>query len=183
MEASPEMMEENMDVDEQDNMEQEVPIPRIPKEGLHSTPFAPAYRSIFTLTPPANKLLHLLEYVNCSYLSTPGVPPSLLQLKQHAQALTILIKQLTVSTSSGIIDNANIPTVSEMQFENKEDVEAEFRDGETYDWLNDLTKPYWGPKSKSLRRHHELPLTNLLNLLQQEEGMGKDGQKWMKILD
>lgn len=159
------------------------PTPRNPKEYLNSTPFAPKYHSIFTLTPPANELLDLFQHVNCSYLSTPGVAPSLLQLKQHAQSLTILIKNLTVSTSGGVIDNANIPAVSDTQSNNQEEVEVEFRDGETHDWLNDLTKPYWGPKNERLRRHHELPLTNLLNLFQQEEGTGRDGKRWMNIRD
>jgi len=182
--------QENM---EQANMEQEAnmnengepislsdPTPRNPKKYLNSTPFAPKYHSIFTLTPPANELLHLFQHVNCSYLSTPGVAPSLLQLKQHAQSLTILIKNLTVSTSGGVIDNANIPAVSDTQSSNQEEVEVEFRDGETYDWLNDLTKPYWGPKNERLRRHHELPFYEFVKSFTARR---RNGERWKEVCE
>lgn len=36
----------------------------------------------------------LLRHVNCSFLSAPGVPPTLLALKQHAQSLAYLIAML-----------------------------------------------------------------------------------------
>ncbi|CAK7235954.1 hypothetical protein SCUCBS95973_009441 [Sporothrix curviconia] len=37
----------------------------------------------------------ILRHVNCSLLSTPGVPPTLLALKQHAQSLSYLIAMLS----------------------------------------------------------------------------------------
>lgn len=125
-------------------------------EVIKATTFAPDYRSIFTIK--ANKvnadLIQALKHVNCSYLSTPATPPSLTELKQHAQALTILIKNHSVSTQGGVIDNIS-----------SGEQDASFNDGETYDFLNDLTNPYVGPRNPRLRVHHNMPLTTLLNTL------------------
>ncbi|KAH6676395.1 hypothetical protein B0J14DRAFT_536823 [Halenospora varia] len=136
----------------------DVPARRI-REVVPATHFAPIYRSIFTLTPPGNTIIPLLRHVNCNYLSTPGVAPSLLQLKQHAQALTILIKNLTLSTIPGVIDNEN----SELRGIPR------FNDGETYDWLNNLSQRYEGPQNEAMREHHLLPLTSLLNVLEEKD--------------
>jgi hypothetical protein len=63
--------------------------------------------SVFTTKPPLDDdVLACLQNANCSYLSS-GVPPTLLQLKQHAQSLTVLIKELTISTNQALVDNAN----------------------------------------------------------------------------
>ncbi|KAF4636163.1 hypothetical protein G7Y89_g1914 [Cudoniella acicularis] len=147
------------------------PPRRKPQEVIASTPFAPIYRSIFTLTPPGDRLLPLLGHVNCSYLSTPGLPPTLLQLKQHAQSLIILIKSLTVSTLPGVIDNANSGL----------DQTLSFNDGETFDFLNDLRKPYFGPQGNHLRAHHGMPLTSLLNVLE-EKNIPADGSNPAKAI-
>jgi hypothetical protein len=127
-----------------------------PPDRIPATPFAPPYRSVYGLQPPIRSLLPKIAHVNCSYLSTPGVAPTLLQLKQHAQSLCILIKHLTVSTLPGLIDNAakelyGAPT---------------FSDGETYDFLNDLSTAYEGPVNEILQRHHNMPLTALVNTLE-----------------
>ena len=117
---------------------------------LRPTLFAGPYRSTFALkveeTSPGE--LDCLQHVNCSYLSTKGLPPTLLQLKQHAQSLTVLIKLMTVSTQSSVVDNRNIPG---------EGI-SEFHPNESFDWLNDLTTPY-----ENADRHHAMPLTSLLN--------------------
>lgn len=135
------------------------PVPqRFPKEVVPATPFAGVYRSRFTLNHPSNQNLHLLQHVNCSYLSTPNLAPTITQLKQHAQSLVILIKQLTTSTLGAPIDNRNLglhPSVA-------------FNDGETYDFLNDLRKPYKGPEDGAHILHHNMPQTNLINLLEEE---------------
>lgn len=47
----------------------------------------------------------LLENLNCSYFSTRGQAPTLLELKQHAQALLILIKAITVSDEAVAVDD------------------------------------------------------------------------------
>ncbi|KAI9799794.1 MAG: hypothetical protein M1825_004354 [Sarcosagium campestre] len=73
------------------------------------------------------------SHVNCSYLShSSGRAPTLLQLKEHARALTVLIRDISVTDS-------------------------EFgRD--TFDFLNDLDKPY---ENASLS--HRTPLSALVN--------------------
>jgi len=139
---------------------------RLPREVIPATPFAGVYRSLFTLNHPTNGNLHLLQHVNCSYLSTPGHAPTITQLKQHAQSLVILIKQLTISTLAAPIDNANlgVPPI------------IKFNDGESYDFLNDLRKPYTGPEDDALRLHHNMPLPNVLNLLEEEHIEARHGK-------
>ena len=119
---------------------------------LPPTLFARPYSSTFALkvaeTTPGE--LGCLKHVNCNYLSTKGLPPTLLQLKQHAQSLTVLIKHMTVSTQSSVVDNRNIPG---------EGI-GEFHPNESFDWLNDLSSPY-----ENDDRHHAMPLTSLLNCI------------------
>jgi hypothetical protein len=140
-----------------------VPPRRSPQEFIPATPFAPIYRSIFTVglssenSKITDQIMASLSHVNCSYLSSPDLAPTLLQLKQHAQALVILIKNLTISTLPAVIDNKN----AEVQGANA------FNDGETYDFLNDLNHAYKGPVNEAFKRHHNMPLTTLMNVLQQ----------------
>lgn len=129
------------------------------KAFIEPTPFAPVYRSIHISHPEHAKTLQpLLAHVNCGYLSKKGHAPTLLQLKQHAQALTILIKSLTISTRAAIIDNTNSGIAGANPF----------NDGETYDFLNDLTKVYSGPSNPALAASHNRPLTSVLNVLSQD---------------
>ncbi|KAI9894886.1 MAG: hypothetical protein M1814_000106 [Vezdaea aestivalis] len=67
---------------------------------LPATRFGGAYSSalLSILPEPA---LPVLTHLNCSYFSTPGVAPTLGELKSHAQALISLISQLDLSASSG----------------------------------------------------------------------------------
>lgn len=130
----------------------------LPDGSLNDTKFAVAYKSVFTLQPRMKTLLPTIPHVNCGYLSTAGVAPTLTELKQHAQSLVILIKYLTVNTLPGLINNA----------EAEIDGAPKFDDGETYDFLNDLGESYKGPKSKLWERHYNMPLTALLNVLQED---------------
>jgi hypothetical protein len=93
---------------------------------IKATEFAGQYRStLSSLEFPFGRIQSLLKHVNCSYLSPPNYnAPTLLNLKQHAQALTILIRQFGVSTKSGQVNH------------------GEFNEHEIYDWLNDLDKVY-----------------------------------------
>jgi len=140
-----------------------LPPRRSPQEFIPATAFAPIYRSIFTLglssenSKTGDQIMASLSHVNCSYLSSPDLAPTLLQLKQHAQALVILIKNLTTSTLPAVIDNKN----AQVQGANA------FNDGETYDFLNDLNNAYKGPVNEAYKRHHDMPLTTLMNVLQQ----------------
>ena len=98
-----------------------------------------------------NQKLDLLEHVNCTYLSTPGRPPTLLALKQHAQSLAVLISMINPSRESGEIDNANV--------KDGETTRA-FTQHEAFDWLNNLLVHY-----DSLDKDHQRPLNSLVNLI------------------
>jgi hypothetical protein len=147
-----------------------VPPRRSPQEFIPSTSFAPIYRSIFTLRlstenpETRDQIMASLSHVNCSYLSSPDLAPTLLQLKQHAQALVILIKNLTISTLPAVIDNKNAEVQGANAF-----------NGETFDFLNDLNHAYKGPVNEAYKRHHNMPLTTLMNVLQQTTLNGHQG--------
>jgi hypothetical protein len=136
------------------------PGPKKTSGSIPRTRFADEYRS--TLTREAGihapGLLPLLAHVNCSYLSTHAISPTLTELKQHAQSLIVLIKALTVSTNSAFIDNQNLQ-------DQMSDATA-FHDGETYDFLNDLNMHYNGPQTPELLTHHSLPLNAALSTVE-----------------
>jgi hypothetical protein len=127
--------------------------PRAPS--IPATTFSHAYKSQFLKLitgseQPADNdlaLLELLSHVNCSYLSPPGRPATLLDLKKHAQSLTVLIHNLTLSTSSAVIDGANSD-------------DPQFFAGEAFDWLNDLSTPY-----ENRDRSHNTAITTVANSL------------------
>jgi hypothetical protein len=157
---------EGMDVDEGDTT---VRVPAIdpappgkvkPNRPVPATLFAGPYRSTFALKVAATtpEVMECLKHVNCSYLSTPGMAPTLLQLKQHAHSLTVLIKHMTISTAQAVIDNRNISSEGT----------GEFHQNESYDWLNDLSKPYDNPD-----RHHQMPLTSLLNTIKPDDSRSR----------
>ncbi|PQE13688.1 hypothetical protein CJF31_00005173 [Rutstroemia sp. NJR-2017a BVV2] len=129
------------------------PRSKSPVQGtIPRTKFAEAYRSVFTLNPRANRPSTLFAHLNCNYLSTKGHAPTLLELKQHAQALVILIKQIAISTSIGVVDNQNAYP--------DEDV-PRFNPNEAFDFLNDLNHVY-----ENNTVHHNLPLVSLLNTIE-----------------
>ncbi|OLN97363.1 hypothetical protein CCHL11_01054 [Colletotrichum chlorophyti] len=130
----------------------------LPHYVVDKTPFAPAYHSRFTEEiidsggysrgkGPVD--IHLLRHVNCGYLSTHGVAPTLLALKQHAHSLATLIAQLTPSSQYAEVDNSNDPDGR---------IKKSFRDNEAFDWLNNLSKPY-----ENEDEWHQRPLTDLMN--------------------
>ncbi|PQE03747.1 hypothetical protein CJF30_00006460 [Rutstroemia sp. NJR-2017a BBW] len=114
------------------------PLSKSPVQGtIPRTKFAEAYRSIFTLNPRADR---------------PSHAPTLLELKHHAQALVILIKQITISTSSGVVDNQNTYP---------DEAVPRFNPNEAFDFLNDLDHVY-----ENNTVHHNLPLVSLLNTIE-----------------
>lgn len=137
-----------------------VPTPKYTSGSIPRTRFADEYRSTLTLEAKAHAtaVLPLLTHVNCSYLSSYGIAPTLTELKQHAQSIIVLIKNLTVSTNAAFIDNRNL--------QGKMNDAASFHDGETYDFLNDLTKHYDGPTTPELLTHHSMPLNAALNTVE-----------------
>ncbi|KAG7119773.1 hypothetical protein HYQ45_014837 [Verticillium longisporum] len=117
------------------------------------TQYATAYESRYTKHfGPGNQLY---AHVNCGYLSTPGRAPTLLALKQHAQSLAILIKNISVSTAFGEVDNRN---------RGRGHTTREFRENEAFDWLNDLSRPY-----TNADEWHQKPLTELMNQVEGEK--------------
>ncbi|KAG9251611.1 uncharacterized protein F5Z01DRAFT_676801 [Emericellopsis atlantica] len=122
-------------------------VPVIP-----ATEFAISYVSAFTAAGYAHGLtpedLKTLSHINCSYLSGSRAP-TLLELKQHAQSLAILIRKVSLSTAFGVIDNENYP---------EEGCVPRFVENEAFDWLNDLSAPYANDDE-----HHNRPLWALHN--------------------
>lgn len=107
--------------------------------------------------------LQCLRHVNCSYLSS-GRPPTLLALKQHAQALTNLIKKICVSNTFGVIDGENKRQLA-------------FEKDEAFDWLTNLDKPYTNDDES-----HHLPLWVLANQIEDEdEEMGMECHCPLKV--
>jgi hypothetical protein len=111
---------------------------------ISATEFAGQYRSSLSSQDfPLGRIQSLLKHVNCSYLSPPNYnAPTLLNLKQHAQALAILIRQFGVSTKSALVNS------------------GEFNEQEVYDWLNDLNKVY-----ENGEEDHNTRLTAIVNQL------------------
>lgn len=95
-----------------------------------------------------NKEIDMYKHLNCTYLSTPGRPPTLAALKKHAQSLTYLISKIAPSQGPGEINNARSGDPSAKSFVN----------GEAFDWLNDLESPY-----KCHEPEHNRPLNALVN--------------------
>ncbi|KAL2109679.1 hypothetical protein VUR80DRAFT_2141 [Thermomyces stellatus] len=122
-----------------------------------ATDYASAYMSRHSQNMLPKTALPCLKNLNCSYFSHPGGRgPTLLALKQHAQALTVLIRHLSISTNMGEIDAAH------------KDPEARaFQENEAFDWLNDLEKPYTNTDPL-----HHLPLTSLVNQLESQTDEG-----------
>ncbi|KAI1142277.1 hypothetical protein F5Y05DRAFT_370321 [Hypoxylon sp. FL0543] len=96
----------------------------------------------------------MLGHVNCGYLSTPGRPPTLEALKQHAQSLTYLISTILPGEIGAEIDNENKPFSL--------DGTGAFEENDAYDWLNNLQEPY-----DNIDRAHRKPLNSLVNLVKQ----------------
>ncbi|KAK1988486.1 hypothetical protein LZ30DRAFT_699187 [Colletotrichum cereale] len=149
-------------------MSSQASMSREPTHGqIDETSYAAAYQSRFTeeiLHPDGSRGsgdasaaggdIHLLRHVNCGYLSTHGHAPTLLALKQHAQALTVLIAKLAPTTQYAEIDNGDNP---------RGRVKKSFRDNEAFDWLNDLGHTYQNDDE-----WHHKPLTDLMNQIQHQ---------------
>ncbi|XXG98767.1 Cell wall integrity and stress response component 4 [Hypoxylon texense] len=96
----------------------------------------------------------MLGHVNCGYLSTPGRPPTLESLKQHAQSLTFLISTLAPSSRGGLVDTQNNP-------DRGKTIDPQmFVENQAFDWLNNLQVPY-----DNIDRAHKKPLNSLVNLV------------------
>ncbi|KAI1083538.1 hypothetical protein F5B20DRAFT_568661 [Whalleya microplaca] len=130
--------------------EQVVDVQQDQKGYIGATHWALPYVSNHNFENPQTNTA-LLAHVNCGYLSTPGRPPTLLALKQHAQSLAVLISSLAPSSTSAEIDN-----------ENQEGEKRRFPKHEAFDYLNNLQVHY-----DSLDAAHKAPLNSLVNLIRE----------------
>ncbi|KAI1650796.1 uncharacterized protein F4817DRAFT_242363 [Daldinia loculata] len=124
----------------------------------------PYYSNHYHENPSSNP--KMLDHVNCGYLSTPGRPPTLEALKQHAQSLTYLISTIAPNTIGAEVDNENLPQQDEQGRKIHRDT---FPRHQAYDWLNNLQVPY-----DNIDKAHRMPLNSLVNLVKQnsdEEGV------------
>ncbi|KAI0490177.1 hypothetical protein F4859DRAFT_523982 [Xylaria cf. heliscus] len=133
---------------------------------LKSTHWSKPYYSALVHNNPQLPY-HLLEHVNCTYLSTPGRAPTLLALKQHAQSLAVLISLLAPSQFGGTFEPPN---------EGKANGDAPFAAEQAFDWLNDLQEHYNTEDSA-----HKKPLNALVNLV--KSNSDTEGPKWHCPLD
>ncbi|KAL7806857.1 hypothetical protein V8C44DRAFT_338485 [Trichoderma aethiopicum] len=121
--------------------------------GIAATEYATAWASSWSdpqLGILTEKDLQLLRHVNCSYVSS-GRPPTLLALKQHAQALANLIKKICVSDTFGVIDGRGSRHPA-------------FEKNEAFDWLNNLDEVYTNDDE-----NHHLPLEALANHIEHQD--------------
>ncbi|KAK3353576.1 hypothetical protein B0T25DRAFT_544876 [Lasiosphaeria hispida] len=119
----------------------------------------------------------LLRHLNCGYLSTQGLPPTLLALKQHAQSLCILIQALSPNLRSAEILLGDPSTLkgdkSPFLAEQAADYDmlgVEYDHTDAFDFLKDLTVSYANDDP-----NHNKPLTGLANeVRRRHEAHGTD---------
>lgn len=132
--------------------------PVIPSNG-----FAPAYdcpllANLSAVRPLPRPVPEHFAHVNCFHLTRPHTraPATLIELKQHAQAVCLLLSILQPSADKKAWPNvaANPPFPHQ------------------FDFLSDLNDPYPGKHTESLRLKpvHNKPLVGLTNTLQSDHG-------------
>ncbi|KAL2176781.1 uncharacterized protein P884DRAFT_155882, partial [Thermothelomyces heterothallicus CBS 202.75] len=105
----------------------------------------------------------LLRHVNCGYLSTRGVPPTLLALKQHAQSLCVLIHALNPT-----LESAEIAPGGGGDDDDADPLALRYKLNDAFDFLDDLTVPYINDDPD----HHK-PLAALANEVRaRDEALG-----------
>ncbi|KAK3398284.1 hypothetical protein B0T20DRAFT_203948 [Sordaria brevicollis] len=101
----------------------------------------------------------LLRHMNCNYLSTHGVPPTLLALKQHAQSLCALIQMLQPDIKVAEVDADGAASTSKANASSADDaLGLKFELNSAFDFLNDLRTPYHNDDV-----YHHKPLVSLIN--------------------
>lgn len=115
---------------------------------IKATDYSLPYTSQWSRLHSDEAETNLLRQVNCNFLSTPEVAPTLLSLKQHAHALCVLILKLVPTLKSGEVDadNSDDPLALKSAMNS------------AFDWLNDLQKPYENDDPD-----HQKPLHSLMN--------------------
>lgn len=112
------------------------------------------------------KRLH--RHLNCSYFSTPGDAPTLLALKQHAQALCALIWEISPSLTVSEILGDRVLEQAKTAFKEPEGSAARTLErGQTFDFLANLSTPYWTDDV-----NHHKPLWALANEVRERSETG-----------
>lgn len=147
---------------------------------FHATDYALPYVSKWSRVVDDEYMSRMLAHMNCAYLGEPGMPPTLQSLKRHAQSLTVLIQYLQPSVGIGAVDGKvmgdfdpngyvvngvqgatqddagnNIPGAARTYID---DPLRRLNNGEAFDWLHDLTNPYFNDDPD-----HHRPLNALMN--------------------
>ncbi|KAK3687375.1 hypothetical protein B0T22DRAFT_478701 [Podospora appendiculata] len=127
---------------------------------VNGTDFALPYISQWSRLSAADIQHGLFRHVNCGYLSTEGVAPTLLALKQHAQSLCALIHALnpTLKSAEILTGVPNLMGPSSDQGSVIDEPTTKYHRGDAFDFLTDLSKPYQNDDP-----NHNKPLTALLN--------------------
>lgn len=147
----------------------------------HATDYALPYVSKWSRVVDDEWVSRMLAHMNCSYMGEPGMPPTLLSLKRHAQSLAVLIQYLQPSVGTGAVDGKVLGdfdphgyVVNGVEGGVTQDVdgnkigeaartyvdlpERRLNNGEAFDWLHDLTNPYYNDDPD-----HHRPLNALMN--------------------
>ncbi|KAK4192414.1 hypothetical protein QBC35DRAFT_373488 [Podospora australis] len=153
---------------------------------VKGTDYALPYYSHFSRFHDGQVRNGLWRNLNCGLLSTPGLPPTLLALKQHAQSLCILIQTLvpqfesrevgtqaanptttttTTTTATGAAGSSS--TRRRRSSARRQSAAAAglgYELGDAFDFLMDLTTPYQNDDPA-----HNLPLTALVNDIRERD--------------
>ncbi|KAL2267004.1 hypothetical protein VTJ83DRAFT_4281 [Remersonia thermophila] len=127
---------------------------------IKATDYSLPYTSSWSRLHDAEVDTGLFRHVNCTYLSTHGVPPTLLALKQHAQSLCALILQLSPTLEPGEIGiRGGQNRDGDDDKDGTEDpLAVRYRLNDAFDFLDDLSTPY----DNNDPDHHR-PLLALVN--------------------
>jgi hypothetical protein len=150
--------------------------PRANQEGyIKANDFAVPYLSKFSAGTATDAQRQLLAHVNCGYLSTRGVPPTLLALKQHAQSLCNLIRlyqppplsELKKSKAHKAQDGNDAHDVEMVGDDGgagsssvKPKELPKFPTFDPFDWLESLDTPYENEDGS-----HNRPLVDIMNVI------------------
>lgn len=146
----------------------------------HATDYALPYVSKWSRVVDDEWVSRMLAHMNCSYMGEPGMPPTLLSLKRHAQSLAVLIQYLQPSVGTGAVDGKVLGDfdphgyivnsvggvaqdaagngIDEAARTYVDNPERRLNNGEAFDWLHDLTNPYHNDDPD-----HHRPLNALMN--------------------
>lgn len=132
---------------------------------VKATDYALPYMSQWSRVNNEDVQSELLRHMNCGYLSTHGVPPTLLALKQHAQSLCALIQMLQPDIKVAEVHVDGAASASNEGSKGKANASSaddalglKFELNSAFDFLNDLRTPYHNDDV-----YHHKPLVSLIN--------------------